>query len=297
MKPRIRLHIFRWLTGLGLLFAFSGIALRFSCRTAPLPLPDGVTLRTERVELTGKNVAVDLYPPPSTNPTPVVVVAHGFTRSHKNMAGWGGLLAANGFIAAVPDLPTFTDYRRNSRAIAELLAVVQANTFRQQPVATERGALVGYSMGGLSVLLAAAGNTNVQCLVDIDAVNVAPAGWKAAATLHIPCAVLYDEVPPRNKNRDTRSIIPLLPGPLFALQVKRATHCDPEHPSNAFGEFVCGKTNSARRAVFQQYALAALRSFCFSDRQAGALLMAATNDSRVGSVVMRKTEEFYPHNP
>jgi hypothetical protein len=46
-------------------------------------------------------------------------------------------------------------------------------------------------------------------------------------------------------------------------------------------EWVCGKSSSERRAVFVQYALAALRSALLSDQAAAATLSNAKDDARV----------------
>jgi hypothetical protein len=100
---------------LGLIGLFTG------CRTAVPRTPEGDVKSQLKVKLTGKEVAVDLYLPQGLKKAPVVVVAHGFSRSRSNMAGWGGLLASNGFIAAIPDLPSWSDHERNSVAIRELL--------------------------------------------------------------------------------------------------------------------------------------------------------------------------------
>jgi dienelactone hydrolase len=106
----------------------------------------------------GKEVAVDFYLPQGLKKAPVVVVAHGFSRSRLNMAGWGGLLASNGFITAIPDLPAWSDHERNSQAIRELLDRINSKTLVTEPAPNGDGALMGFSMGGLCTLLAAATN-------------------------------------------------------------------------------------------------------------------------------------------
>jgi hypothetical protein len=89
--------------------ALSLIGLLTGCRTAvPCP-PEGVVSSERTVRLTGKEVAVDFYLPQGLERAPVVGVAHGFSRSRLNMAGWGGLLASNGFIAAIPNLPALAN--------------------------------------------------------------------------------------------------------------------------------------------------------------------------------------------
>ncbi|MCX6895541.1 MAG: alpha/beta fold hydrolase [Verrucomicrobia bacterium] len=284
----------RWLAASGACFLLLAAGLLVSCRTATLPVPPGVTKRTERVELTGKKVAVDIYLPAGVQPAPVVVVAHGFSRSRKNMAGWGGLLAANGFIAAVPDLPGFADYQRNSRAVTELLAWVQAGKLSSHPVATNGGAVVGFSLGGLATLLAAADDPNIRCWVGVDPVDQKHVGAKAAKSLRIPAVVLRAELSNWNWRGNARSFIKNAGGPLFALRVKNANHCDPEHPGNLLGKIACGEPDPARRDTFERYTLAALRNIFYGDDPALTTLMSATNDPRVADVVLRQGERFIP---
>ena len=146
---------------LGLL-AMAGAAY-YLLRVPGVPPPPGVTKRTEKITLVGRPVKVDFYLPSTPGPAPVVLIAHGFTRDRKTMAGWGGMLAARGFLAVVPDQPFWADYLRNGRALAELLAGVQAGKWNPPPKPGRNAALVGFSAGGLSTLVAAAGNTNVAC--------------------------------------------------------------------------------------------------------------------------------------
>ena len=69
--------------------------------------------QTDRMTLAGRATSVDLYWPESTEPAPLVVVAHGFARSRHRMAGWGEALADRGYVAAVPDLPYLTAHHDN----------------------------------------------------------------------------------------------------------------------------------------------------------------------------------------
>jgi hypothetical protein len=108
------------------------------CRTAVPRTPEGVVKSELKVKLTGKEVAVDFYLPQGLKKAPVAVVAHGFSRSRLNMAGWGGLLASNGFIVAIPDLPAWSDHERNSLAIRELLDRINSKTLVTEPACTAK---------------------------------------------------------------------------------------------------------------------------------------------------------------
>ena len=258
-----------------------------ACKTAAVPLPPGITSRTEQLNLTGQPVKVDFYLPSGTNPAPVALVAHGWSRSRKNMAGWGGILASNGFITAVPDAVSQADFSRNSRALGELLAGLQSGKFLPQAQPDGRSVLVGFSLGGLSTLLAAASNTTVCCWVGLDPVDLRGIGSQVAKALPASAVVLRAESGPWNQQGNACRIIEAFPGPLFALRVKHAVHCDPEHPSNWLGEMACGRTDPARREVFQRYAVTALRAAVFGQGAALRQLEAATNDPAVADVILR----------
>jgi pimeloyl-ACP methyl ester carboxylesterase len=263
-------------------------------RIPRLPLPAGVSKRSQQLTLAGKPVTVDFYLPAAPSPAPVVVIAHGFSRNRQTMAGWGVLLAREGFLAVVPDLPAWADHARNGRALAELLAEVQAGKVIRERKASGRAALVGFSAGGFSTLLAAAGNTNVSCWVGLDPVAMGRSATLAAESLNIPCFVLRAEPAPWNANGIARQTFGSLPGPAFSLAVKHATHVDAENPTSRAAEWACGKSDPARREVFGRYLLAGLRVGLLRDEAALLQLCAGTNDTTVREVIFRKPDAFRP---
>ena len=259
----------------------------------PTPaLPEGISKRTEKISLAGKVVAVDSFLPPGSDPAPVVVMAHGFSRNRKTMAGWGGLLAREGFIVAVPDLPSWSDHAHNGRAISELLAGVQAGRPVLRPKPSGRAALVGFSAGGLSSLFAAAESTNVSCWVGLDPVGMGSSAIRAAASLRVPSFVLRAEPASWNAHGNARQIFAALPGPAFSLTVIHATHVDAENPTSRAAEWACGKSDPVRREDFGRYLLASLRAGLLRDEASFRQLRAATNDPAVREVVFRKPEGF-----
>lgn len=281
----------RWLVSLGVgltlvVVVVAGALHRF-LRIPTLALPAGVNFRTEKLVLTGKTVTVDLYLPPGSSPAPVVVVAHGFSRNRRTMAGWGGLLAKEGFITVVPDLPAWADHARNGRALVELLGEVQTGQRIQPAKPSGRTALVGFSAGGFSTLLAAAGNTNVSCWVGLDPVGLGRSATRAAQSLTIPSYVLRAEPTPWNAHGNARGLFAALPGPAFSLVVNHATHVDGENPTSRAAEWACGKSDPARRDVFGRYLRASLRATLLDDAAARRQLAGATNDAAVHEVVFR----------
>jgi len=279
---------------LTVIFILSLIGLLTGCRTAAPRTPEGVVKSEQKVTLTGKEVAVDFYLPQGLKQAPAVVVAHGFSRSRLNMAGWGGLLASNGFIVAIPDLPAWSDHEQNSRAIRELLDRINSKTLITEPAPNGDAALMGFSMGGLCTLLAAATNDQVRCWVGLDPVDAGQKGAIAAKGFHFPCAVILAEPSRCNADGNAKQIVASLPGPLFALRVQNGTHTDPEQPTDWLAELVCGKADPNRRAIFERYTLAVLRSVFFGDAPAQATLATATNDAGVTVSSTRAIEDFKP---
>ncbi len=268
------------------------VGLLTGCGSPDLKTPVGIVKSEQRIKLTGKEVAVDFYLPLGVKKAPVVVVAHGFSRSRSNMAGWGSLLASNGFIALIPDLPAWADHDRNSRAVRELLDRVSSKALVTQPEPNGQGALMGFSMGGLCTLLAAATNSQVRCWVGLDPVDAGRKGATAAGGLNIPCAVLLAGPSRCNANGNAAQIVAALSGPFFTLRVRAATHADPEQPTDWLAELACGKADPKRHEIFERYAVAALKAACFGDAPSVATLAAATNEVAVKDVSIRSLQRF-----
>jgi dienelactone hydrolase len=276
-----------------ILALFAGCsALRDFVRVPTWLPPEGVVKRTETCRLAGESVKVDFYLPPHPDSAPVVVIAHGFSRNRKTMAGWGGMLAQDGFLTVVPDLPTWKDHERNGRAVAQLLAGVQARQWIQQPRPGDRAALVGFSAGGAATLFAAGGNTNVACWIGLDPVGKGQPSLQAAALLDVPGFVLRAEPSRWNAKGNARDIFDALSGPAFSLVVNRASHVDAENPTSRAAEWACGASDPERRDVFGRYLLASVRAGLLRDEAAFNQLRAATNDAAVREVQFRNPAKF-----
>jgi dienelactone hydrolase len=261
------------------------------CRSPGSRPLTGILKFEQKLKLTGKEVAVDFYLPEGLRDAPTVVVAHGFSRSRLNMAGWGELLASNGFIVAIPDLPAWADHDRNGRAISELIELINSRALITEP-APAGVALMGFSMGGLSTLLAAATNGQARCWVGLDPVDAGQKGAAAASGLRIPCAVLQAEAGSCNANGNARQIVAGLTAPLFALRVRDATHADLEDPTDWLAELACGKADPRRHAIFERYALAVLKTVFFQDAPSLAVLATASNDVEVKDLTSRALGDF-----
>lgn len=269
----------RWALAVIILLA---ALVAFASRTPAPPLPNGVVKQTARVLLTGRTVAVDFYSRDGATNAPVVIVAHGFSRGRRHMVGWGGLLASHGFIVAIPDQPTWVDAARNSRALAELLRKIRSGEIVLPVVPGERAAMVGFSLGGLSTLMAAS-QAKVDAWVGLDPVDMNGRGRRAATGNTIPSAVLLAEPAPWNHFGTARHIIGSIPDKVFSLRVRGATHLDVEWPSDWLGRLACGPTDPVRREVFARYALAFLRATLMGDAAASAEIRRATTDPAIAA--------------
>ena len=218
-------------------------------------------LVTIRVRLSAGAADADIYSPDTAGPAPLVIVAHGFSRRRHNMSGWGRHLAREGFLAAVPDLPAWSDQIRNGRFISLLRAYLCASEPWSQRIDPSRVGLMGFSAGGLATLLSAAGNPAPAIWVGLDPVDRNGSGAKAAALVECRAVVLTAEPSACNGGGNARNIIAALPRCERSehFGVAGAVHVDAEWPTDWMAEAVCGRSTDERRSEFRRRATAALR--------------------------------------
>ena len=251
-------------------------------RVPYLPPHPGVVRRTEQIMLQGERVSVDLFLPALASKAPVVIVAHGFTRHRRVMSGWGHRIAENGMIAAVPNLPAFANHARNARAIAELAEHLhKPGSLKPGPQPTGRTGLVGHSAGGFATLLAAAGSDKVHCWIGLDPVDFMDMGLGVVKSLTTPALMLLAEPGAWNRHGNARRWTGRGASNLLALSIRGSTHCDPENPTSRMAELVCGRTDPGRRATYERYALAMLRTHLLQDPAAGSILSGADQDASI----------------
>lgn len=210
--------------------------------------------------LASGRVVVDLYFRRASEPAPLVVVAHGFWRSRSNMAGWGRHLAEHGFVAAVPDLPAWSDHARNGRAINELVARLIAHPPESATVDEARVAVMGFSAGGLATLLAAADNPRIRLWIGLDPVDRKAAGEGAASRLQATAVIISAEPSSCNAHGNAKAIARALGDRATVIAVPGATHADAEWPTDWKARLFCGGTSPERQALFVKYATDALRN-------------------------------------
>ena len=246
----------RWLKAL--LVSGGVLALLLSaatCTTSPKLVP-GVVKKTERVKLGAELVKVDFYFQSQASLQPMVVVAHGFTRSKRYMAGWGADLAARGMVVAVLTQPYLAKHRRNAEPIADLAELGRAGGWPVAARGNGKLALVGYSMGGLTTLLAAEKMAKpIDAWVGLDPVDFDARGVEAAARLRAPGLALLAEPAAFNRDGNALAMLKRYGGELQVLKVVGASHMDAEYPVDWLGQFACGWVKPERQAHFRRLTL------------------------------------------
>jgi acetyl esterase/lipase len=240
-----------------IVMAVFAVSLVF-CAPAHPYAANNVTHETIRVQLPAGAADVDVYWPNTEALTPMVVVAHGFWRHRRNMSGWGQHLAEEGFLAVVPDLPSWSDHVRNGRFISELRAYLLGDESWKMHIDPARVGLLGFSAGGLSCLLSAAHSPGLAIWVGLDPVDQDGLGVKAASMVQSRAVVLTAEPSACNAHGNARDIIAALSRPEH-FRVTGAVHVDAEWPTSFFAELVCGHSTEEKRVEFQVRATKALK--------------------------------------
>ena len=212
---------------------------------------------TIHVKLLAGASDVDIFWPSTAVPAPLVIVAHGFFRRRHNMSAWGHHLAKEGFVAAVPDLPAWSDHVRNGRFISDLRAYLCAVESWIQRIDPSRVGLMGFSAGGLASLLSAADNPGPAIWVGLDPVDWNGIGTKSAPLVYCRAVVLTAEPSTCNSHGNARNIIAALPR-CEHFGVAGAVHVDAEWPTDWMAEAVCGRSTDEKRSEFHWRATEAL---------------------------------------
>jgi len=230
----------KWIGWLLVLTALGGFVV-FATRTETPPLPAGMKKEHLRLELAGQSVSVTLYHPAKDENAPLIVVAHGFTRSKRYMAGWGGHLAGEGFFVVVPTQPAWADHALNGRVLAALV-----EKYREK----RHVALMGFSMGGLTTLLATT-HTPVDAWVGLDPVDMNGQGKAAAAKLKAPAAFFLAEPEAWNMHGNAKTIVEAVSGEKVVFRIQGGTHLDAEWPTDLLGQLACGFVDEKRQQQFR----------------------------------------------
>lgn len=234
----------RWL--LRILFPLLLLVVLVHCasRTEPSPLPPGVKKEHLKLQVADQAISLTLYRPTKDENAPLIVVAHGLLRSKRYMAGWGGHLAGQGFFVVVPTQPAFADHELNGRVLAALVEKYRGK---------RRVALMGFSMGGLTTLLATT-YTPVDAWVGLDPVDMNGQGKVAAAKLKAPALLLLAEPEAWNMHGNANALAEAISGQKQLTRIPGATHLDAEWPTDLLGQIACGFVDEKRQQQFREKA-------------------------------------------
>jgi len=219
----------------------------------------GIPEETFRVHLASGSADVDVYWPDTAEQAPLVIIAHGFRRHRRHMSGWGRHLANEGFVVAIPDLPTHSDHVQNGHFVYELEAYLSTEEPWKRRIDPTRVGYLGFSAGGLSSLLAAARSPSVVIWIGLDPVDRDGLGVTTAPVVRARTVVLTAEPSACNAQGNAKDIIAALPHPEHH-RVPGAAHVDAEWPTSAIAESICGPSTEERRAEFRTRATIALRT-------------------------------------
>lgn len=226
----------------------------------------------------------DLYFPAETRSAPLVVVVHGFTRNPRNMRGWGERLSAEGFVVAVPTMPTWANHSQNGDGIAQLIQKLCTDSKVHARIDPARVGVVGFSSGGLATFLAAARSADIDIWVGLDPVDRRELAVKEAPGVHCRTVALLAEPADCNKKANWNAVAAAMPSPSLMLVINSAVHTDCESPTDIVLQISCGQWNADRSETFMDYAAAALRAELMSDAAALARLDHVEADPRVRRV-------------
>lgn len=246
--------------------------------------------QTDQLTLADRVTTVDLYFPKSSGAAPLVIVAHGFARSRHRMVGWGEALSERGYVVAIPDLPYLTAHHDNVQGIVDL--AIHLTGQQNSPIDPDRLVLVGFSAGGLVTARAAQEIPGVDLWVGLDPVDSGETATLAATHLKIPGVSLRAESHGCNADGNGAQIAASWAGPHWSAEVRGATHCDPEWPSNLSCSLFCGAAKPGPSAVFPEVALDVLDAVMHCDLDALSRLDMAGSDPRIA---WRSDDGFVDH--
>lgn len=237
----------------------AGTAAAAEPPAATAPTAAAATLTTIYPSLAGRSVAVDIHVP-AGRPRGAVVLVHGFMRSRATMAGHAAALADAGVLALALDLPYSISAFDNAEVVGELLALIRTGE-TGAAAAQPRIVLVGYSMGGLVALFAAAAPAVVG-YVGLDPIDY-PGGEGLAAARRLAVPAVLVRSPPSlcNAFGSAGRWQTALPALVTDLLIENGSHCDFESPSDAWCAHFCSPPDAQRQAAVRAALLAAVLDF------------------------------------
>jgi dienelactone hydrolase len=226
--------------------------------TATIPVTGGASLET------------DLYFPgdgaggvaAAAGACPVVVFAHGFSRTPARYTDFGELLASRGFIVLLPDFPCGPFGCDHSKNADDLVAVIDwilarngdSGSIFEGRVRTRDVGVSGHSAGGLWSLVAASRDPRIRAAAPMDPVDSNQLGVQALAAARSPIAISYSEPSSCNANGSAEDLYAAVVSQRRGVRLIGANHCDPEKDLDFLGcALICGAWNAERHQRYLRY--------------------------------------------
>lgn len=271
-------------------FLFAAHAQPFLIGSRNITFNDPVRNRNIPTQIRYPGVAAGANAAVAIGEFPVLVMGHGFAMGFDAYSNLWNYFVPRGYIMLLPTTegglipgPNHGAFGQDLAFLAE--AMQGANLDPASPFfgkVAPATALMGHSMGGGASFLGAAGNSNIQALVNFAPAETNPSAVAAAALVEVPTMVIAGA-------NDCVTPIPAHQGPMYAaltvcrafINITGASHCQfAESNFNCnFGEFTCSPgpaiSRGAQHAIVNEIAGLWLDHFLKGD--AGAL--AAVQDS------------------
>lgn len=231
--------------------AWLGVVQTHHGEEQPLVAAQPGTRALERQLRLAPDAVIDyrLYLPPertgaedADSTPPVVILAHGFLRDRRRMAGLATALANAGYPVATPNFRHGSAFSgghvANSQDLIQLARHLAADMDTGQVI------YAGFSAGALAALLAARADPAAIGLLTLDLVDSRALGSEAAEGLQLPVVALAGA--PSNCNaQDNAAPIYARLRHLHLTRFAEASHCDFESPSDWLCRSLCDQPETA----------------------------------------------------
>ena len=201
--------------------------------TRPTAATTGVPAATSRT------LPTTVYLPPTTDPAPLIVLAHGADGAPEKFTDLATYWAEHGYVVVVPRFPLtndqvpepvigdFAEQGRDVRFVIEEVLAASAGPTGQLAgrVDPERIGLFGLSLGSLTVwseVFDDPSDPPIDALIQSDGTTLAEP--EQIATVTFPVLVAHSDVDPVFPYADVLTRYDLLPGPKFLLTLHGAVH-------------------------------------------------------------------------
>ncbi len=161
---------------------------------------------------------------------PSVVIGHGFTISNSAYTSLANGIAAQGYLVALPASESSINpsHQQFGLDLAFVGRAMQADPQFQNRIGTKR-AVIGHSMGGGSVFLAAASDSAINRMIALAPAETTPSAIAAAASLTLPTLIISgsrDCVAPTGTNAQLMfDNLQTPPAEKQLIELAGASHC------------------------------------------------------------------------